>query len=444
METELYILNFCCTIINLSSINGLILSLLLAIFLLVIASIVSGCEIAFFSLSPTEIEALKNEETKKSKQIIKNIEDPDNFLATIVLFKVLSNSILVIGLTLLTLNWFEARFITFFAEFLIITFFIVFFQENLFYSFAAKNAMYYTKLMIYPIYLLEIILHPLHSLLIFTDNVLNIKIIQNKYKISLDELSEIIDLNSVSPKDRTIIKGVTKFGDTDVKEVMKSRVDVTAIEFSSDFKEVKKIVIDSGYSRYPVYTDTFDTINGVLYIKDILPHLQSDSFEWQKIIRTPFFVPETKKINDLLLDFQRNKNHMAIINDEYGGTSGIVTLEDIVEEIVGDISDESDVEENLFTKIDDKNYLFEGKILLNDFYRITEIEDETFDEVKGDAETLAGLILNIKGEMPQKGDIVNFKFFSFRIELVDKRRIKQIRLTIYLGEIEEHGNEKQK
>ena len=249
----------------------------------------------------------------------------------------------------------------------------------------------------------------------------------------MDDLSEALELTADDiSEEKTILEGIIKFGNIDVSEVMKSRIDVVSADIQTSLDELIEIAIDSGYSRIPIFSDTFDQVKGILYVKDLLPHLQKGrQFNWQSLIRPTYYVPENKKIDDLLNEFQTKKMHMAIIVDEYGGTSGIVTLEDIIEEIVGEITDESDENEVFFEKITEYEYLFEGKILLNDFYKILGLEDGIFDNVKGDADTIAGLILELTGEFPKKGENTTFKNFEFTIEAVDKRRIKQIRLNIH-------------
>jgi len=229
------------------------------------------------------------------------------------------------------------------------------------------------------------------------------------------------------------LKGIVKFGDIDAKEIMKSRVDVTAVDVSTSYDTLLEIILDAGYSRIPAYKDSFDRISGILYVKDLLPHLdKKPDFDWSKLLRPAFFVPENKKISDLLQEFQLKKIHMAVVVDEYGGTSGIVTLEDIIEEIVGEISDEFDTEEDeiSYKKLDDHNYLFEGKTLLNDFCKILEIDDRVFEEVKGDSETLAGLILELEGKIPKVNESTKFQNFEFKIRKVDNRRIEQIHVKI--------------
>ena len=248
----------------------------------------------------------------------------------------------------------------------------------------------------------------------------------------MDELSDALDLSSTEiSEDEQILKGIVKFGNIAVSEIMKSRIDVFAIELSTPFPKLLKNILESGYSRIPIYSDSFDHLKGILYIKDLLPHLHNKAtFKWQSLIRPPYFVPESKKINDLLGEFQSNKIHMAVVIDEYGGTSGIVTLEDIIEEIVGEIKDEYDENDIFYTKLNDTTYIFEGKTLLNDFYKVLDKPDTIFNEIKGDADTLAGLILEIKGDIPEKDDEFTYNEFVFRIESADNRRIKKIRVSV--------------
>jgi gliding motility-associated protein GldE len=286
--------------------------------------------------------------------------------------------------------------------------------------------------MAWPLKFFEKLFHPLSSLLIYSTSLVNRRLARKKQNISMDELSEALELTSEDiSEEKNILEGIIKFGNIDVKEIMKARIDVVSADIKTNLDELISIAIDSGYSRIPIYVRTFDNVKGILYIKDLLPHIQkSKNFKWQTLVRPPYYVPENKKINDLLNEFQTKKIHMAIVVDEYGGTSGIVTLEDIIEEIVGEITDESDEDEIFFEKISGNEYLFDGKIQLNDLYKILETEDDIFKPVRGDADTLAGLILELKGDFPDRGETTAFKNFEFTIESVDNRRIRQIRLLI--------------
>jgi len=258
----------------------------------------------------------------------------------------------------------------------------------------------------------------------------------------MDDLSDALELTSDElDEDEKILKGIVNFGNINVSAIMCPRIDVTAVDIQSGFSKIIPVIISSGFSRIPVYSESFDNVRGILYAKDVLPYMNNpDNFKWQSLLRLPYFVPETKKIIDLLKEFQIKKIHMAVVIDEYGGTSGIITLEDILEEIVGEITDESDEDQVMYKKLDEKTYLFEGKILLNDFYKILGLEDDPFEDVRGESETLAGLILELTGEIPRKEQIIKFNNFTFRIESADRRRIKEIRVEI---NYEKGNNEKE-
>ncbi|MCD6598506.1 MAG: gliding motility-associated protein GldE, partial [Bacteroidales bacterium] len=273
---------------------------------------------------------------------------------------------------------------------------------------------------------------PLIHLLISSTSFVNKRLARKKTVISMNELSDALDLSSTDDiEDEHILKGIVKFGNIDVQEIMKSRMDVFAIDVETPFSMLLKNFLESGYSRIPIYANSFDTIKGILYIKDLLPHLNKDeTFKWQTLVRPPYYVPESKKINDLLAEFQEKKIHLAIVIDEYGGTSGIVTLEDILEEIVGEIKDESDEDEIFHTQLNKTTFIFEGKTLLNDFYKIIEEPANIFDDIKGEADTLAGLILEMKGEIPAKDEVFTYNEFTFKVEAVDNRRIKKIRVIL--------------
>jgi gliding motility-associated protein GldE len=289
----------------------------------------------------------------------------------------------------------------------------------------------YVLAVTYLINFLQKIFTPITVFIFVTVNVLR-KIFLKKSNISVHSLTNAMEIASDSNREEEVmLKGIVKFGSIYVRDILKPRIDVVALDFKMSLKQVLGIVVESGYSRLPVYLENFDNIRGILYVKDLLPFIdERDNFRWQTLIRPPYFVPETKKVKELLTDFQANKIHMAVIVDEYGGTLGIVTLEDILEEIVGEITDESDEEDKSFTKIDDFTYIFVGKTLLNDFYKIIEKENDIFDDVKGDADTLAGLILELKGAIPARNEQIVYKQFTFKIEEVDFRRIKQIRVII--------------
>ena len=298
--------------------------------------------------------------------------------------------------------------------------------------YATRNHIEMALLMAYPIIVLEKIFRPVTSLLIFSSSFVKKRSGTRLSNISMDDLSDALELTSDElNEDDKILKGIVNFSNINVSAIMCPRIDVTAIDIKTKFDITVSVIIKSGFSRIPVYSDSFDSVKGILYAKDVLPYTdKSSSFKWQSLLRSPYFVPETKKINDLLKEFQSKKMHMAVVIDEYGGTSGIITLEDILEEIVGEITDESDEDQLLFRKIDENTYIFEGKILLNDFCKVFEMEDDIFEEVRGESETLAGLILELKGEIPVKNQTIEFGKFVFRILSADRRRIKEIRVEI--------------
>jgi gliding motility-associated protein GldE len=314
----------------------------------------------------------------------------------------------------------------------LITFLLLFFGEVMPKVYASRNHIALALFMAYPLTLLEKVFQPVTFLLIYSSKFVKKRTGTRRSNISMDDLSDALELTSENfQEDEKILKGIVNFGNINVSAIMCPRIDVTAIDIKSGFDKIVPVIIDSGFSRIPVYSGSFDTVKGILYAKDVLPYTNNpDSFKWQALLRPPYFVPETKKINDLLKEFQTRKIHMAIVIDEYGGTSGLVSLEDILEEIVGEITDENDEDQLLFRKLDEKTYIFEAKILLNDFCKIVNIEEELFEEIRGESETLAGLILELTGEIPQKGQIIKFGDFVFSIESADKRKIKEIRVEI--------------
>jgi len=313
-----------------------------------------------------------------------------------------------------------------------ITFLLLFFGEVMPKVYASRNHVTIAILMAVPLSALEKIFKPITALLIFSSKFVKKRTGTRSTNISMDDLSDALELTSENfNEDEKILKGIVNIGNINVNAIMCSRTDVTAVDIKSGFDKIISVIIDSGFSRIPVYSNSFDSVKGILYAKDVLPYTNNPSgFKWQSLLRPPYFVPETKKINDLLKEFQTKKMHMAIVIDEYGGTSGLITLEDILEEIVGEIANEGDEESLLFRKIDDKTFVFEAKITLNDFCKIMNVEEDIFEEVRGESETLAGLILELKGEIPKKDQVIKFRNFVFKIESVDKRRIKEIRVEI--------------
>ncbi|MGM0496326.1 MAG: gliding motility-associated protein GldE [Bacteroidota bacterium] len=413
--------------------NAIILSLV-SLLLLVILALVSGAEDAFFAIVPAKIRELKKDRDKKNNTLIKLLESPQKLKATIFIIKnfffvAIFISIIYFIDSVFIIKEFNARTIILIVGFIFLLTFL--FKDIISKGFVRKNKFEHARIMAKPFYLLHRIFLPFSNFLVNSTTIITKKILK-KRNITIDELSDALNLTSKEiQEDENILRGIIKFGNITAKEIMKSRVDVFAVDINTDFDELMKIIIDSGHSRIPVYENSFDNVRGILYIKDLLPYMMNnESFRWQDLIRPTYFVPETKKINNLLKEFQYNKIHIAIVIDEYGGTYGIVTLEDILEEIVGEITDESDNDEIFYSKESNDTYVFEGKTLLNDFYKILNLSDDFFDEIKRDADTIAGIILEIKGEIPKKNDVIRYKNLAFKIESSDKRRIKKVKVII--------------
>ena len=416
----------------------ILVNLIVIIILLVCSALISGSEVALFSLNPSDLEKIKDAEDKNSTDITTVLSKPKYLLATILIANNAVN-IAIIILSTLTIHFqFNISILPDWLDFAIqvigITFIILLFGEILPKVYATKNALKISLIMALPLKILIKIFSPISFLLIHSTNFLDKKIKRKTHDISVEELSHAIDLTNdinSNQQEHQLLKGIVKFGETSVKEVMTARVNVVSIEKNTPFNEVIKVILDSGHSRIPVYEESFDKVIGILYIKDIIPYINKDVFDWVSLLRTPFFIPENKKLDDLLKEFQGKKIHLAIIVDEYGGTSGIISLEDIIEEIVGEISDEFDTEDIIYSKLDESTYIFDGNTTINDLAKIIILEDNTiFTEMKKEAETLAGLIIEVSGKIPQKNERVNFHNFSFIIEASDKRRIKRVKLII--------------
>lgn len=413
----------------------ILLGLIISLLLIILSALFSGAETAYFSLRTEQVKEVEKRQDFKSKLIIKNIKYPKRFLATLTIANGFVNVCFIVLMGIILNRFFDfskAPGIGFIIQIAIIAFVLLLFGEILPKFYAKNRAKKFARSAAIPILIFEKILKPFSTLMINSSSIIGKKLAHIKQNITIDDLSQALNLTTHQiTEDENILKGIVKFGNIDAKEIMKSRVDVFAIEISTPFKELLASVIDSGHSRIPIYSESFDNVKGILFIKDLLPHLnETDGFKWQSLTRPPYFVPENKKINDLLKEFQENKIHMAIVIDEYGGTSGIVTLEDVLEEIVGEISDESDEDELIFSQINEFTYLFEGKTLINDFLKIVDIDDDFFEDIKGDADTIAGVILELTGEIPAKNKKIEYKNLTFTIESVDKRRIKQIKVTI--------------
>ncbi len=418
---------------------GIILGFGAVFLLLFCTALLSGSELSFFSLDTKKLDEIKKKKKQKQSLVIKLIQQPQKLLATILIANNFINITIVIVSTYITINLFDLRehyLISFLLEFVIVTALILLFGEMLPKIYASQNPLAFALFMAKPMNYLLTIFHPLSFILVKSTGNIERKLAKKKQPISLDDLSDAIEITSddkTQQQERKILKGIVKFSDIEVVEVMKPRIDVTAVEYNLPFPQLLKFIRDAGFSRIPVYIKTFDQIKGILYIKDLLPFIHMDaSFEWQKLIRPAFYVPENKKINDLLSDFKEKKIHMAIVVDEYGGTSGIVTMEDIIEEIVGEISDEYDEESEdvIFSKIDEFNYIFDGKTSLNDLAKKINFSDEFFNDFKGESESIAGLILEVTGKIPQIKETIEVKDLSFTILSSDIRRIKKVRVTI--------------
>ncbi len=409
----------------------------LGIFLLLFCSaMLAAAEAALFSLSQDDLSKLAAENQQKANLISKLLQKPKKLLATILL----ANNFVNIGVVILfSFVWnllfttVESPVVKFVAGVALITFLILLFGEVLPKGYASRNNVKFALCAAQPLYILDQLLSPFSLPMRTVTIYLHENLGRQKTNISVGQLSQVLEMTSTDDAtldEQKILEGIVSFGNTDTKQVMSPRIDIFALEIEELFVDIFPKIVDKGYSRIPIYRENIDQIEGVLFVKDLIPHLHKKEFDWNKLMRAPFFVPENKKLDDLLKDFQRMKSHLAIVVDEYGGTSGLVSLEDVIEEIVGDISDEFDEENINFSKIDDKNFLFEGKINLKDFYRIVTVDEEIFEEQKGEAETLAGFILEILKNFPKQGQEIHFSTVLFTIEAVDKKRIKQLKVTL--------------
>ena len=409
-------------------------SFFFVLLLIVCSAFISGAEVAYFSLSPSELDDLAKE--KESSDILNLLKKPNQLLATILIVNNFINVAIVVfstHLTSLVFTFPEGSSLELIFQVVIITSLLVLFGEITPKVYANQNAKQFSLNMTKPLLFLQKIFYPFSYLLVYSTNFIDKRLAQSQTEVSFEEITKALDITEHESKEdeRRILRSIVEFGNTDVKEVMKSRVDVLAIEHKTKFKEVLQLIISSGFSRIPVYKEQFDTVLGILYIKDLIPFLgENDDFNWLKLCRTPYYVPETKMINDLLKEFQLKKNHIAIVVDEYGGTSGIVTLEDVLEEIVGEINDEFDEEENIYSKLDDNNFIFEGKISLNDFLKVVKGEMDYFEEIKGESDSLAGLVLELEGRILKIGESCRIAPYTLLVESADVRRIKRLKVSI--------------
>lgn len=423
---------------------SILLAILSILVLLVIIAMVSAAESAFFSLTPTEMEELRTSGSKTDEKILSFISTPKGLLATLLIsVNFMSIAIVILNSTFIfgedgLIDFSQSPMIGFVIQVVVITFLILLVGEVTPKIYATQNSLKATRSLVYFVKFLQGLFYPISTFLIYSTSLLDKVIKPKSHNISIDELSQALDLTNdadMPEEDHKILQGIVKFGNTDVKQIMKSRMDITAFEYGTGYNELLEDITNYGFSRLPIYKGTLDNITGVLYTKDLLQYLNSpDDFNWQGIIRPPFYVPENKKIDDLLAEFQHKKIHLAVVVDEYGGTSGIVTLEDVIEEIVGEINDEFDDDDLTYSKLDENNFVFEGKAHLNDVYRVIEIDGAEFEDVKGEADTLAGLIIEIEGRIPTKNEKINFKNLIFTIESADNRKVKRVKITVVKDE----------
>tara|TARA_X000001036_G_scaffold439280_1_gene489809 strand:- start:766 stop:1980 length:1215 start_codon:yes stop_codon:yes gene_type:complete len=402
--------------------------------LLIFSGLISGSEVALFSLSKSQ---LKKEDKSGYVQIIqKSLTNPNKLLATILVANSFINIAIVILFTQIGNVIFKnitSSFWQFIIEVVVATFLILLFGEILPKIYASRNNLIFSKFVIYPLVLLDFVLTPISLPMQKLSNFIKNKLSFKKQNIDLNQISSALDLTSpdeTTKQEQKILKGILSFGNTETKEVMRPRLDIHAYSNLLSYEEVLKNIVENKFSRIPVYQDDLDNIIGILYVKDLLPFLDKKDFDWLSTLRKPLFIPENKKLDDLMQEFQDKKIHLAIVVDEFGGTSGVISLEDVIEEIVGDISDEFDDDSLLFSKLDNFNYVFEGKTSMKDFYKILNIDSSPFDKFKGDSETIAGFILEISQSFPKINSKIAFENYTFTIESVDKKRIKQVKVSI--------------
>ena len=415
-----------------SIVTGFVLLFLLLFF----SALVSGAEVALFSLTRTDIEEGLEQKSKRIQIIARLLERPKKLLATILV----ANNFINIGIVILFAYLGETIFesmtsviLRFIVEVVIVTFLILLFGEILPKIYANRNRVKFATFMAHPLNVLDVLLSPLSLPMRSITIAIHNKLGKQKSNLSVDQLSQALSLTSeehTTKEEQKILQGIVSFGNTDTKQVMRPRIDIFALSVDQKYTEIMQEIVENGYSRIPVYRENIDKIEGILYVKDLLPYIDRKQFDWTTLMREPFFVPENKKLDDLMAEFQEKKVHLAVVVDEYGGTSGLISLEDIIEEIVGDISDEFDDEDLKYSKLDDHNFVFEGKTALKDFYKIIKVEDEiAFEENKGEAETVAGFVLEISKNFPKLNSKINFKTYVFTIEALDKKRIKFIKFT---------------
>ena len=429
---------------------GAAFALLLALALLYTSGFVSASEIAFFSLSPSDLNDIEEENHPSDSKIKALLDDSERLLATILISNNFVNVTIIMLLNYVfasVIDFGEAKILEFLIVTVVLTFLLLLFGEIMPKIYSAQHTLPFARKAAPVVTVLRTVFWPISSLLVRSSFFINRFSQKRKVRnLSVNELSQALELTDIqeTPEENNMLEGIIRFGEETAKEVMTSRLDIVDLEIHSTFSEVLKCINENGYSRIPVYEETRDHIKGILYIKDLLPYLdKGEDFKWQNLIRPALFVPENKMIGDLLRDFQTNKIHIAVVVDEFGGTSGIVTMEDIIEEIVGEINDEYDEEERTYVELTENVYVFEGKTLLSDFYKIIKDSEEVFEDVSGDADSLAGLLLELKGEFPALHEIINYQNYRFEILEMTSRRIQKVKVTILpVAQEEDESKEK--
>lgn len=401
--------------------------------LLLISALVSGSEVAFFSLSPRELQDMRTKPDTRDSAILSLLEDVDLLLATILVANNLVNICIVIITSNIidSLYAFNSNGFEFIVKSVIVTFLLLLFGEILPKVFSQGNPRNFARLVVYPIKAFRVVCYPLSYILVRTGGRIS-RLASRNAEISIEELADAVDLTRVSTQEEhQMLSGIVNFVNTEVEEIMRPRIDITAVDIKSKYEYVKSVIIESGYSRIPVYDEDLDNIKGALYVKDLLPHINcGDEFGWQQLLRKIYFIPKHKKIDDLLRDFQENKIHLAIVVDEYGATQGLVSLEDILEEVVGEISDESDEDESFYERLDANTYIFDGKTHIVDFERVVKCNEDIFADVQGRAETLAGLMLELRRDLLKTGDSVEAHDIRFTVQSMDGRRVDKIKVVV--------------
>jgi len=425
---------------NLSILNpidsGIVISLVIMGVLIILSALMSGSEVAYFSISKADQEKLKTENSVSGLRVLKLLETPKKLLATILIANNFINVAIVAVSTIVMNKWLHddiSGTASFVIQVVLVTFIILLFGEVMPKVYATKHNIALAKFISSSLSVIKVVVSPISSLLVASSSLIDKRIKKKTEAISVDHLEHALSITKdVGDREdeKKILEGIIKFGNTDAKQIMTPRMDIISFDVGMNFNELKEAIVNSKYSRIPVFEESIDSIKGILYVKDLLPYIDEDEYKWQTIIRSTKFIPENKKLDDLLTDFQNTKTHMAVVVDEYGGTSGIVTLEDVLEEIVGDITDEFDDEDLVYTKIDNLNFVFEGKTPIIDMCRVLGINGDKFEDEKGEADTIAGFCIEQAGKILLKNEKVVFEDVTFTIEAADRRRIKQVKVTL--------------